>query len=271
MSGSVMIAAEMPGCYTRVMQIQIAAQLYTVREFTQTAEQFARTLEKLKAIGYTAVQISAIGPIDPAEVARLLTDNGLACCATHVSLDRIKKEPQKLIDELRSWNCRFTAVGGFFPDHPTLEDWHRFAHELNQASAAFTGSGIRLGYHNHSHELAKFGQTTALDLLVDQLDPAIFFEIDTYWITHGGGDPAAWIAKLPGRVPAVHLKDMGIRYPREQIMMEVGEGNLNWPAILSACQSAGVQWHIIEQDICHRDPFDSLAISLKNLKQMTKS
>jgi hypothetical protein len=29
-----------------------------------------------------------------------------------------------------------------------------------------------------------------------------------------------------------------------------------------------VQWYAVEQDVCHRDPFESMAISLRNLKAM---
>ena len=54
----------------------------------------------------------------------------------------------------------------------------------------------------------------------------------------------------------------------EQIMAEVGEGNLDWPGILAAAKNAGVQWYIVEQDTCQRDPFESLKISLDNLKAM---
>jgi sugar phosphate isomerase/epimerase len=250
------------------MALQIAAQLYTIREHTQTLTDFAAAMKKVKQLGYDAIQVSAIGPIPAADVARILKDQGLTCCATHASLDRMKTDPHGLIEELKLWGCSYTAVGGFFPKDPTTADWHKFADEFNRANAAFAGSGIRLGYHNHSHELAKFDGQLALQILIDRLDPSIFFEIDTYWITHGGGDPAQWIRKVAGRIPAVHLKDMGIRYPREQYMMEVGEGNLNWPAILDASKSAGVEWYIIEQDTCYRDPFESLAISLKNLRAM---
>ena len=49
-------------------------------------------------------------------------------------------------------------------------------------------------------------------------------------------------------------------------MMEVGAGNLHWPAILNACKTAGVEWYVVEQDTCWRDPFDSLETSLKNLQ-----
>jgi sugar phosphate isomerase/epimerase len=51
-------------------------------------------------------------------------------------------------------------------------------------------------------------------------------------------------------------------------MMEVGEGNLDWPAILDAAREAGTEWYLVEQDTCQRDPFESLAISFRNLKAM---
>jgi sugar phosphate isomerase/epimerase len=61
---------------------------------------------------------------------------------------------------------------------------------------------------------------------------------------------------------------MAITPMREQLMAEVGEGNLNWHGILKACKDADVKWYIVEQDTCQRDPFDSLAISLHNLQSM---
>jgi len=43
----------------------VGAQLYTVREYTQTLDDLKETLKKVAAAGYTAVQISGFGPIDP--------------------------------------------------------------------------------------------------------------------------------------------------------------------------------------------------------------
>jgi sugar phosphate isomerase/epimerase len=166
------------------------------------------------------------------------------------------------------WNCPFTAVGGHFPAELSADDWDRFIAEFNTVARRFAEDGLRLGYHNHSHELARIGSQTVLDRLIERCDPSVWFELDTYWIAHGGGDPAAWIRRVAGRIPCVHLKDMVIHYPREQRMAEVGEGNLNWPAILDACQEAGVQWYVVEQDTCYRDPFESLAISFENLMKM---
>jgi len=247
---------------------QIAAQLYTLREFTKTPSDIAKTLKRVKEIGYGAVQASALGKIDPKELARIYQGEGLICCATHVPLDRMKNETQAVIDDHHLWNCNYTAIGGFFRDDYKTADWLEFAKTYNDIAKRFSGTGISLGYHNHSHELARFDGKTALQILLDNLSNDIWFEIDTYWIAHGGGDPVAWINKVKNRIPGIHLKDMAITPKREQLMAEIGEGNLNWAGILSAAKSAGVQWYIVEQDICQRDPFESLAISLRNLKAM---
>lgn len=246
-----------------------AVQLYTLREYTKTPADIAKTLKRVKEIGYNAVQASAMGKIDPQEFKKILDGEGLTCCATHISLDAMRDETQRVIDEHKLWGCELTAIGGFFPkENVTAQTWIDFAKQYNEIAKKFEGSGIRIGYHNHSHELVKYDGKTALQILVDNLDPSVWMEIDTYWIVHGGGDPIQWIEKCASRLPAIHLKDMAIDNERKQYMAEVGVGNLNWEGIIAACKRAGVKWYIVEQDVCYRDPFDSLKTSLENLKAM---
>jgi sugar phosphate isomerase/epimerase len=92
-------------------------------------------------------------------------------------------------------------------------------------------------------------------------------ELDTYWLQRAGASPSAWIRKLTGRVPLIHLKDMTI-VNDQVVQAEVGEGNLDWPGILSACREAGTEWLVIEQDEGARDPLQSLAISYHNLARL---
>jgi len=251
------------------MSTQIGAQLYTLRDFTKTPSDIAKTLARVKKLGYGAVQVSGFGPIDAAELARVLKGEGLICAATHIPIDRMEQDPARVIEEHELWGCRFTATGGFFPKEQYTEQlFNDFARRYNAIAEKFAGSSLSIGYHNHSHELARVGGKTALQILFENLAPTVWFEIDTYLITHGGGDPAEWISKCAGRIPCVHFKDMAIHPDRTQFMAEVGEGNLNWPKIIEACKGAGVQWYLVEQDICYRDPFESLRISLENMKRM---
>jgi sugar phosphate isomerase/epimerase len=248
----------------------LGAQLYTVRQFTQTTEGVAETLQKVAAIGYTAIQISGFGPLDPQEVARLAQDNGLTVAGTHASWNRFLNELDQVIAEHKLWGCTHAAIGGLPGEYHTLDGLKRFLDELEPVSAALAKEGIDFSYHNHNHELMRHGAKTWLETLYEQAPPQVLkAEIDTYWIQAGGGDPAAWVRKYAGREPLLHLKDMTMALGREQRMAEIGEGNLNWPAILQAAQEGGVEWYLVEQDDCYgRDPFESLAISYRNLRAM---
>lgn len=72
----------------------IAAQMYTLRDFTKTAEDLRAAFQKLKVMGYQAVQISGIGPIDPQLVKQYADEAGLTICATHVPWNRLVNDPR---------------------------------------------------------------------------------------------------------------------------------------------------------------------------------
>ncbi len=244
----------------------IAATLYTVRQFTQTPEDIAKTLHKIKSIGYDAVQLSALGPIDPKKLRKMLDNEGLTVAATHTDYHQLRNEPEQVIEEHQILGCQYVAIGSIPPEYRNLEGYQHFAQEASEVANRLEEGGLVFGYHNHSFELERFNGKTGLEILYSESDPKLFTsEIDTYWIQHGGGDPALWIRNLKKRAPLVHLKDMAVK-EGQPIFAEVGEGNLNWPAILAACKEAGVIWYIVEQDICQRDPFESLGMSLRNLE-----
>ncbi|MDD3927988.1 MAG: sugar phosphate isomerase/epimerase [bacterium] len=247
----------------------IAAQLYTIRDYTRTPRDIAVSLQKVRDIGYRAVQLSGLGPIEPSELKRITDDLGLAICATHIAYERMEKDLDKVIEEHSLYQCPCIGIGGLPGKYRNAEGYAQFAEEASKIAAVLAEAGFTFVYHNHSFELERFGDRTGLAVLYEDSDPAVFMaEIDTYWIQHGGGDPSAWISGLSGRIPVVHLKDMAVREGKP-VMAEVGEGNLNWKSILSACSDAGVIWYIVEQDNDFKvDPFESLRVSYNNLLRM---
>ena len=248
----------------------LGAQLYSVRQFTQNIDDIADTFKKVSDIGYTAVQISGFGQVDPKEVAKLVQGSGLKVAATHVAWSRFLNELDTVIEEHKMWNCEHPAIGGLPEEYYSVDGIKRFIDELAPVAEKLAEAGMDFSYHNHNHELAKYSGKTWLELLYEQApENMLKAEIDTYWIQAGGGDPAYWVRKCAGREPLLHLKDMIITAKREVRFAEIGEGNLNWAEILAAADEGGVQWYLIEQDNCYeRDPFESLAISYRNLNEM---
>lgn len=250
------------------MASKITAQLYTVRDFVQTEESFATSMKKLKAFGFENVQVSGIGPINWATVASILQGEGMKPVITHIGLNQLQDDIDEVIARHQTLGCVNVAIGSIPGDYQNYEGYLKFAKEGTEIGKILAKAGMTFSYHNHSFEFQKFNGKTGLELIYDNSDPKYLqAEIDTYWIQHGGGDPADWISKMKNRMPVVHFKDMLV-YSDGPSMAEVGEGNLNWPRIINACIEANVEYYAIEQDVCRRDPFESLKISFDNLKKM---
>ncbi|MDB5085769.1 MAG: sugar phosphate isomerase/epimerase [Bacilli bacterium] len=250
--------------------MRLAAQLYTVREFMKTPEDIASGLKRIKQIGYNAVQVSGIGPIEPQALKEITDSEGLTICATHIGFGDLKDNLDAVIEKHKLWGCKYVGLGGLPGEYRTSRaSYVQFAKEASEIGRKLSDAGLKFIYHNHNFEFVKFDGLTGMEILLQETDPAaVDFEIDVYWVQAAGADPAAWVKKVDGRMKVVHLKDMMMNDDRQQFFAEVGEGNMNWSTILPACEQIGVEWAPVEQDRCLGNPFDSLQISFNNLTKM---
>lgn len=250
---------------------RIAAQLYTVRDYCNDSHDLIETLQKVRALGYKAVQMSSLGPLPPHDLARVLDNEGLTCCDTHEDSEELLTEPASIVERLKVLGCASTT----YPspkdqDFASLEGIRRFCKALNRTGKLLGKEGISFSYHNHNMELHKVGGKTVLEWIIQETDPeAVELELDTYWVQAGGGDPVEWLAKVKGRASILHLKDYGVDAKGRATFEEIGQGNLSWDKIMPAAKRAGCKWYVVEQDSDWEegDPFQSLKMSLAFLKK----
>ena len=246
----------------------IALQLYTLRRRLADPSRVPEVLERVRETGYQAVELAGLGPIGAEALAAALEQANLVACAAHVPWPRLRDDTDRVVEECRLWGCAAAVVPVLPAEYRSAAGYARFGAEAAELAARLREAGLRLAYHNHSFELQRFGDANGLEILFRAAPRDLLgAEIDTYWIQHGGGSPAAWIRRLGGRVPLVHLKDVDVAEGRP-VMAEVGEGNLDWPDVLAACREAGAEWLVVEQDECRRDELDSVGISYRNLVRM---
>ena len=243
------------------MQIPISLQLYTLRDALQKSP--LETLERVAQIGYQGIETGLDNSPEFMAKAREL---GLTITAAHVGLAALQSDVDGIIAKCAAMDTHFAILSWVAEsERGSAENWQKLGRFLDEKGAQLHEGGITLCYHNHDFEFESFEGKYGLDWLLESASPQYLqAELDTYWVQTGGASPVEYLKKYAGRVPLLHIKDMT---PGGDFA-EIGVGILDWPAIFASAQAQGVTSYIVEQDVCAGDPFDSIALSMENLRKM---
>lgn len=248
------------------MDRRIGAQMFTLRDHCKTVEDFDKTCQRVKEMGYKTVQISAV-PLKAEEIRPVLDKHGLVALTSHRSGTDFFAKVDEVIEYNKILGCDLCGLGGMSSEaHESKESLDKFIKDINAVCEKIKKAGMYFGYHNHAFEFSTIDGKRIIDRLIEETDPEVFkFIVDVHWVQYGGMDPARFIEKLGERAMAVHFKDYGIVLTdrSERVIKEVGYGNLDWDSIIEACDKAGTRWAFVEHDNTwtNDDPFLSMKMS----------
>jgi sugar phosphate isomerase/epimerase len=264
--------------------LPIGLQLYTLGEAPY--RDLEGTLQTVARIGYRTVEPVALMKRTAAQLHAALERAGLGCPSTHVPLQAfggggptLAGDIGKLAADMHVLGVRYVVVP-IFPvpqrikprkgedglhfltragREMTADDWRRTAAQLNEKGAALKREGLKLAYHNHNVEFARYGSETAFDLLLAHTDPdLVWFEMDVGWVAAAGVDPIPLLRAHRQRFRLIHIKDLkAATVPNHAFRMdptEVGSGSLDWRRILPLAYDAGARYYYVEQEPPFAEP-----------------
>jgi len=255
----------------------IGCQLYTLRSVIDANPK--AIFDQLDAAGYDEVE--AVRGNLP-KIWDALKASKLKPVSLHIDTRLFTVEEDKLsaaLDDAKLKGFKYVVCPYIAPaDRGGVDVIKKLADTLNRAGAKCKAAGTHLCYHNHAFEFEPVpgGKGTLLDVLMESTDPALVgLEFDIMWAAVGGMDPINVLNKYKGRVPLMHVKDLGpnitVRYnekvPKEAFK-EAGAGILELPRILRVAQSTGTKHFFVEQDQTPGDPMASLKQSAAYLKKL---
>ncbi len=257
---------------------EFGLQLWSVNDHFTTEEDTRESFRRLAEMGYTQAQTAGTYDyITPEKFAEYAHEYGIDLFSTHYDYERIRGDIDGTVAYHKAIGARYIGIGGYWVK--SKEELLAFIDEYNRLSRIYAEHGFKLTYHNHSVEFTKIdGEKTIFDYLIEGFDPEnITFCLDSYWAQYAGINVCGLIDRLAGRIDIIHLKDMTAWIPFElkdgdtlyaPRMIEVGEGNMDFTAIIKAGEAAGTKYFTVEDEYYTTgDSMESVKISAENIKK----
>jgi len=245
---------------------KFAVQLYTLRK--ECEQDFPSTLRTLGRMGWAGVETAGLHGFAPEAIAEVLREAGLKTAGMHISVERLRSDIENVMLEANALGTKRLICPSVPHEWRNEQGYIRLRNELNEAASELKAEGFTVGFHNHAFEFET--NVCGMDALSYLIEPtvnnAILAEIDVYWLKKAGFDPAAFIAPYSGRMSTIHLKDMSS--DGRGVYAEIGAGIIDFEPLLLWGENNGVEWYVVEQDVCDGDALDCVWRSLEHLNAM---
>ncbi len=244
----------------------IGLQLYTVRS-VMTGDP-GGTLAAIAEIGYQEVELAGLYGMSAREMKARLDAVGLAATSSHHSVQEVRAGWQATLEAAVALGQRLVVVPALPAAERDGEALRRVADDFNRAGEAARAAGLRFGYHNHDWEMRPGSDgVRPIDLLLDRTDPELVdWQMDIFWVVHGGADPMAELDARAGRVTSVHVKDRTAAGD----MVDVGAGVIDFRPVLARAGELGLLHQYVEHDQ-PGDPIESVRASYRALRDIVPS
>jgi sugar phosphate isomerase/epimerase len=111
------------------------------------------------------------------------------------------------------------------------------------------------------------------EILAGTKPELVTYELDVFWMVHGGADPLSYLKKFPGRFELMHLKELRHDIPGnntglapDATSVSLGRGVTNWPVLLRQAVKSGVRKFYIEDE--SKNATDQVPVTLSYLKSL---
>jgi sugar phosphate isomerase/epimerase len=249
---------------------KIGLQLYTVRD--QIAKDPAGTLKRVAEVGFHGVE-TGFWPegVTVEDAGKLLKDTGLQVFSAHCEIP-VGENKSAFLKIADAFQCKRMVWHGWPEDqrYKTKEGIKELTGIYNESARFAKDNGLQFGIHNHWWEFHnKIEDRYAYQILLDELDKDIFFELDTYWLKTAGHDPAKIVGEFGKRAPLLHIKDGPALYTDDLVndetpMTPVGKGSQDFASVVKAADG-NTEWMIVEMDRTAGDVFRAIDESYRYL------
>lgn len=233
----------------------IGLQLHSLtREMKEDPE---KTLTAVEQWGLRFLEGGSTFGMDPQNFNALLNKYNLKIVSIGAGYEELSNDPSAIVQRAKAFGASF-VVCFWIPHDSTfnLQNAKAATAVFNKAGKYLREHDLKLCYHPHGYEFVPYRAATLFDFMVTQTNAEyVNFEMDVFWVKHGGGDPVALLEKYPSRFLLMHLKDRakgtvgntkGKGNPDFNVVL--GQGDINIANVMAAAKHTNIEYFFIEDE-----------------------
>ena len=237
-----------------------AVQLYSLREHIKNGDDMLSILGKVAELGFDGVEFAGFAGLDADTLKARLDEVGLVCVGAHMGLDDLAPDNiEKTLDFMQTLGAKTVGIGG--ADTSTETALEHVLDIMGSAAKAAAKRGMRVYFHNHTHEFEMPLYATVAGTIEERLMQVCDVQIDTYWSYYAGQDNYKLITENKDKIVHLHIKD-----GNEGTPAALGEGTNDLNAVVKAAVDSGIEWLVLENDNPVPDGLSDIARSMVWLK-----
>lgn len=242
---------------TNVLAQEVGLQLYSLRN--QFKEDIPSTLKLINDWGITVLEGGDSYGMPEEEFKGLLAKNNLKVVSVGAGFNDLANAPEEVVKKAKSYGATYVMCAWIPHDGNNFDisDTQKAVEVFNRAGKILRDNGIKLAYHAHGFEFRPYKDGTLFDYMA-QNAKYFDFEMDVYWVHHGGEDPLKLLKKYPSKFILLHLKDMEKGTKKDntghadvETNVVLGTGEVDIAGVVSEAKKLGIKYMFIE-DECSR-------------------
>lgn len=247
----------------------LGIQLFALigRDLPRTWEKYSGAIEAAASMGYEFIEPAGLWGFDPKTIRKKAEDSGLRVRSLHMGFDQtndlspettmaqarevvyasenIVRVARATVPVARDLGCEWGVIASSATSsYKSADSIKRLCNAFNEASVITKQAGLKFGYHMHSIDFTPVDGVLPYELLLEQTDPLVRYELDVCWAEASGVNPATFIGKYPKKIVSFHLQDL----TPEKKVANPGNGIVDFKAIHEAARKLDNPMFLVDRD-----------------------
>lgn len=232
-------------------------------------DQYSAGMETAKKIGYDSLELAGLSGYKPEMIRRRAQELGLGLHSLHMGNDQqrafiapgdvgVANAQDAIYTPLgivqiarinlplaRDLGCEWGVVAASgHSNFISVDSIRRLCDAFNESNDIAQKMGLKLSYHMHAPDFEPVQGRMPFEVMIENTDPSIRYQLDVCWALAGGKDPVELINQYSSRLVSLHLKDL----TQDKKIATAGDGIVDFPGIFAASQKIRDPLFYFERD-----------------------